>query len=233
MTVEAGAGDVVSRVVLQVRATVGDDWVSAATIWEAGFLGGDPDEPFGRILLDAAQTMISAGGDVVALFDEDGVHFANAFIANLTGDNIAFHSLVGDHLVVGSIDSPSLAKFQAVTEYTDINSFRQRNSSGSELSFTHSASVVVDNPAATPLIEFATLVVRTSSSGSGNVNGEIHLIRNDTGPPPFDADDAVLSCTRSGTGGQTTQTVTNYRNDGLTTWTYDVWDRMSGFSFRH
>src|SRR5690606_5633262 len=57
MTAEAGSGDVVSRVMLQVRASVSDDWVEAATLWEAGFEGGDPMKPFSRFVVDAAQVI--------------------------------------------------------------------------------------------------------------------------------------------------------------------------------
>lgn len=74
MTAEAGTGDVVARVVLQVRATTGDDWVSAGTIWEAGFTGGDPGSPFARIVNIADQFIVTDGSDdSLPLVFEDGV----------------------------------------------------------------------------------------------------------------------------------------------------------------
>lgn len=61
MTAVAGSGDVVARVVLQVRATVGGDWISAGTLWEAGFKGGDPDQPFSRSVTNVDQWAVTDG----------------------------------------------------------------------------------------------------------------------------------------------------------------------------
>ncbi|GAA2867521.1 hypothetical protein GGQ99_001280 [Aminobacter niigataensis] len=61
MTAQAGSGDVVAQIVMQVRATVGDDWVSAATMWEAGFVGGDPMQPFSRFVVKADQFVVTDG----------------------------------------------------------------------------------------------------------------------------------------------------------------------------
>lgn len=70
MVTQAGSGDIVARVVLQVRANVGAAWVAAATVWEAGFTGGNPLLPFGRIVLSADQIAITDGlGNTVALFE--------------------------------------------------------------------------------------------------------------------------------------------------------------------
>jgi hypothetical protein len=70
MVTEAGTGDIVARVVLQVRANVGATWVAAATVWEAGFVGGNPLAPFARIVLSADQIAITDSlGETVALFE--------------------------------------------------------------------------------------------------------------------------------------------------------------------
>lgn len=166
----AGEDDVVAKIELQVRAsTASSEWVTAGTIWEVG-VDGD-DNLFGRIVLAAAQTMIADGmGNVVALFDEDGVHLSNAFIANLTGDHIAFNTLTGDHIVVGSIDSPSLA-FSAVTEYGDLGySVSESRGGSAAYSFgpTVVATVVVDNPTNNPIIAFLNFTLTRSLSGSGS-----------------------------------------------------------------
>ncbi|TGV61127.1 hypothetical protein EN784_01630 [bacterium M00.F.Ca.ET.141.01.1.1] len=58
---EAGTGDVVSRVVMEVRATVGDVWVSSGIYAEAGFTGGNPAAPFSRLLLKADQILFTDG----------------------------------------------------------------------------------------------------------------------------------------------------------------------------
>lgn len=68
-----GGGDVVARVVLQLRATVGDDWVTAGTLWEAGFTGGDPGLPFSRIVMYADQIIFTDGTDTAKpMAFEDG-----------------------------------------------------------------------------------------------------------------------------------------------------------------
>ncbi len=178
MTVVAGTGDVVSRIVLQVRASVGDVWTSAATIWEAGF---DGVTPFGRIVLAAAQTLITTGGgDVLALFDEDGLHLANAFIDNLTGDQINFNTLTGNHIVVGSIDSPSLA-FEAVTEYADL-AWYESHSGGGNSSQAEQTKVTrtLNNPAGNPVLLIVNLDINVSISGSGGAGGFLKLKRNGT-----------------------------------------------------
>ncbi len=61
MTAQAGSGDVVARIVMQVRANASTAWVSAATIWEAGFVGGDPLQPFSRFVVKADQFVVTDG----------------------------------------------------------------------------------------------------------------------------------------------------------------------------
>lgn len=94
MTAEAGIGDVTARVVLQVRATVGDAWVSAGTIWEAGFVGGNPLAPFARVVVNATQFVVTDGTDAAnPLVFEDGelkltvARIGNAIVEQLTTAN--------------------------------------------------------------------------------------------------------------------------------------------------
>lgn len=73
MTAQAGSGDVVAQIVMQVRAAVGAEWVSAATMWEAGFVGGDPLQPFSRFVVKADQFVVTDGtNDGQPLVFEDG-----------------------------------------------------------------------------------------------------------------------------------------------------------------
>lgn len=74
MVATAGSGDVVSRISLQVYAAVEDQWVDVSTIWEAGFEGGDPGEPFGRIVMKADQFVLTDGtNNTLPFVFEDGV----------------------------------------------------------------------------------------------------------------------------------------------------------------
>jgi hypothetical protein len=216
MVVQAGTGDVVSRIVLQVRATVGDDWVAASTVWEAGFVGGDPGDPFGRIVLSAAQTMIADGmGDVIALFDEDGVHLSNAFIANLTGDQISFNTLTGDHIVVASIDSPSLA-FEAVTEFADISYLEDHSGTYDSGGLVERLSVLVDNPAGTPMLEIIYLELTNFKSGGGTgTNSRIDLKRDGVLQASVVRNDAEGNGTESAS-------LTQYNNSGATSIEYTI-----------
>lgn len=63
MRTQAGTGDVVSEVVLDVRASVGDVWVESATLWQAGFTGGNPLLPFSRFYVKASEFVVWDGSD--------------------------------------------------------------------------------------------------------------------------------------------------------------------------
>lgn len=63
MTAEVGTGDVTVRLVAQVRATVGDAWVEAGYFIEAGFVGGDPMQPFSRYVINVDQFVVTDGTD--------------------------------------------------------------------------------------------------------------------------------------------------------------------------
>lgn len=57
----AGSGDVTSRLIAQVRATIGDVWVDAGYVMEAGFTGGNPLAPFSRFVIKADQFVVTDG----------------------------------------------------------------------------------------------------------------------------------------------------------------------------
>ncbi|RUW55621.1 hypothetical protein EOA32_00970 [Mesorhizobium sp. M1A.F.Ca.ET.072.01.1.1] len=61
LVVSAGAGDVVSRLTAQVRATTGDAWVDAGLIMEAGFTGGNPALPFSNYIIKASNFYVTDG----------------------------------------------------------------------------------------------------------------------------------------------------------------------------
>lgn len=80
---------------------------------------GDPSLPVGfymeaksdgtrRILWDALQSVVLAGGVPVALFDPTGAFFNNALIVDLEAVNIKARSIYGDRIVVAGIDTPEL-----------------------------------------------------------------------------------------------------------------------------
>lgn len=131
MVAQAGSGDVVSRIVLQVYAAVEDQWIDVSTIWEAGFTGGNPANPFGRILLKAKEVVIMTGAlgdDPVALFTSDGLYLKNAFIHELDSNNIKARSIYGDRIVVAGVDTPEL-QIDSVTYVDEDSSTSNINSS--------------------------------------------------------------------------------------------------------
>ncbi|TPM92735.1 phage tail protein [Mesorhizobium sp. B2-1-3A] len=73
MRVVAGTGDVTAQLVLDIRATVADAFVTAGTLWEAGFVGGDPLQPFSRMVTNVKQWVVTDGTDSgTPLTFEDG-----------------------------------------------------------------------------------------------------------------------------------------------------------------
>ncbi|TPK18053.1 hypothetical protein [Mesorhizobium sp. B2-5-7] len=57
----AGTGDVVSRMVAQVRASIGSTWVDAGWVIEAGFTGGNPAAPFSNFIVNAGKFVVTDG----------------------------------------------------------------------------------------------------------------------------------------------------------------------------
>lgn len=122
MTAEAGSGDVVARVMLQVRATVGDDWMVAATLWEAGFVGGDPMQPFSRFVVDAATVVFRDPTTDFPLFViEGGVAWLDEVrIRNLTAVNIAVAGVETESIALNAVTYPYYDTFGAVPTMTGI-----------------------------------------------------------------------------------------------------------------
>ncbi|TIM24486.1 MAG: hypothetical protein E5Y74_01725 [Mesorhizobium sp.] len=58
---EAGSGDVVSRLVAEVRASIGATWVSSGFYMEAGFTGGNPLAPFSNFVINASKFVVTDG----------------------------------------------------------------------------------------------------------------------------------------------------------------------------
>jgi len=90
MRVVAGSGDVKAQLVLDIRATVDDAFVTAGTIWEAGFVGGDPLQPFSRMVTNVKQWVVTDGtnsgtpltfesGELKALFARFGTATMDLF----------------------------------------------------------------------------------------------------------------------------------------------------------
>lgn len=90
---EAGSGDVVSRMVAEVRATIGDVWVAAGWMLETGFVGGDPGQSFSNYVVTATKTIFRSGDGTqdaeVVLFDGDGAYLENARIGTVIFDQLS------------------------------------------------------------------------------------------------------------------------------------------------
>jgi hypothetical protein len=206
---------------ISVSATEGGVTQQAAILLDA-MSGGES-----RVILKGDKVLImDDGGSVQAMFDSTGTYIRNAFIDGLTADNITAHSitgdeiafdtLIGDHIVALSIDSPSLA-FEAVTEFEDI-SYSNSASGGSGGSNTGGqvlgASVIVSNPAATPIVEFISLSVSCGHSGAGGDNAGIRILRDGV---------VILTVIKTSNGGApVTGSQTTFLNTGATSYDYDI-----------
>lgn len=88
---QAGGGDVSTRLVIFMRASIGDVWTEVGTAWEAGIVGGDP---FSRETHIVGQfTIINPFDDarlplLVADTDTDTVYIQAAWIKKLEADDI-------------------------------------------------------------------------------------------------------------------------------------------------
>ncbi|TJV70346.1 MAG: hypothetical protein E5X76_20135 [Mesorhizobium sp.] len=60
---EAGSGDVVARLILEVRASVGATWVSSGLYMEAGFTGGNPAAPFSNLYVNTGKFVVTDGAN--------------------------------------------------------------------------------------------------------------------------------------------------------------------------
>ena len=109
MEVRAGAGDVVAKLAILMRATISSAWVEVGTIWEAGFTGGNPALPFSRMTNFADKFIVinPNNGAQLPVFVVDGalnqVIISNAMIKNLNATNINVNSLSSLSINAGEI----------------------------------------------------------------------------------------------------------------------------------
>ena len=226
----AGAtGDIVSRVDLQLRATTGDDYVSSGLVLEAGYEGGNPAAPFSRVLLYGSEVVIAnAGGDVAALFETEAgnVYFRNVFIHNLDATNITADKLDATEILQDGTLITELFAFGAVTEYEPISYSASLSSGSGEAAWTHHLTVIVDNPAENPTIEFISLsAFATEGGGVAGADAYIVVRRNGSATNVADGEDAGQCRRNSDTSGNGTTnfSATTYLPAGDDTTRYDVW----------
>lgn len=118
MDVVAGAGDVVARARLLMRASIGSVFVEVGTIWEAGFTGGNPLLPFSRETHFADKFVVvnPLDSSQIAPFAVVGgqVLISNAMIKNLNASNITVSTLTSltsniGAATAGTLTGPKLA----------------------------------------------------------------------------------------------------------------------------
>jgi len=190
--VVAGTGDVVARLVDMVQATTGDDWVEAGVIVEVGFTGGNPAMPFSRIVYTANQFVFAdPSGQWLPVVIDDGVaYFNNARIKDLTGDNIAAHSITGDHVGAGSLNAgvvmeqgtviTDLIAQDSLTRNSGKKSFSGLVSSNSG-GFVKLAEFTCDNPNPTAVNFLYNFAASISGGTNGNTNLIVRIVRNVSG----------------------------------------------------
>lgn len=229
MFASAGVGDVVSQFSVEARADVGDAFETAGLIIQTGYVGGDPGEPFSRVVVYGNQFLVAdSGGTAVALFDATGAYIENAFIKDLTADNITAAKLDAAEILQDGTLITDLFAFESVTEYEPVTySYDSGVRSGvynyDEGTYTHHGTVIVSNPAATPFIEFASVTVFGTITGTGSVDLFATVKRNGSASNVADGD-ILANAARSTTGTtNSAQPNTNFRNLGETTVRYDIW----------
>ncbi|WP_421912724.1 phage tail protein [Mesorhizobium sp.] len=100
---EAGSGDVVSRLVAEVRATVGAAWVSSGFYMEAGFVGGNAAAPFSNFVINASKFVVTDGTSRgTPLTFENGT--LKSLIANL-GDVTAAYIHSADNAMISDYNN--------------------------------------------------------------------------------------------------------------------------------
>lgn len=230
---EATSAGAQATIGISVSATENGVTQQAAILLDA-MSGGES-----RVILKGDKVLIAdEDGVVQAMFDATGTYIRNAFIQNLTADNIqahsitgdtiAFNTLIGDHIVALSIDSPSLA-FQAVTEFADLAySFGRSFGGGTDntRNLTNVLSVTVSNPAGNPFLQIVNLQTVLTVSGTAVVEANMRLLRNGT-----QINQANIPERNSGTAA-TTNVVTWY-SAPIGDTTYDIetaWDIQTGGS---
>src|SRR5690606_35820215 len=83
-----------------------------ATLWEAGFEGGDPTKPFSRFVVDAAQVIFRDPTTNFPLFviDEGVAWLDQVRIRDLTAVNIAVAGVETESLALNSVMYPYLVQ---------------------------------------------------------------------------------------------------------------------------
>jgi hypothetical protein len=242
ITAEATSSGAQATIGISVSATA-EGATKAASILLDALASGES-----RVIFAGDKIVImDAEGTIQALFDDDGATIRNAFILNLTGDNISFNTLTGDHImadtitgdniefntltgdhiVVASIDSPSLA-FNSVTDYYDIGWLESRSGGASGFDdgsyVTKATTVVPYNTSATPMLELCTINIQGSYAGTGGLDLISRLFRDGTA-----AGNLLLQAQKTSNGGAPViSSITNYRTDGSTSHTYYVhmWNQI-------
>jgi hypothetical protein len=218
---------------LSVSATENGVTQQAAILIDA-MSGGES-----RIVLKGDKVLIAdEDGVVQAMFDATGTYIRNALIQNLTADNIqagsitgdeiAFNTLIGDHIVALSIDSPSLA-FNSVTEFDQSYYFDDHTVGGggsyNEGAWTHHLTNIVTNTAGTPMIEFVSLRAFVQKlGGAGSAEGYIVLALD--GSATNVADGTDVQCRRRFAvdgNGTTVVSQTSFLPVGTVTRRHDIW----------
>ncbi|KQZ81868.1 hypothetical protein ASD64_08905 [Mesorhizobium sp. Root157] len=216
MTAEAGAGDVVARVVLQVRATVGDDWISAGTLWEAGFTGGNPALPFSRVMINAGQFVITDGtnsgtpfvytGSVLWL---NGVKVDWADIANAVigwaeiGDAVVNNFVAGTANIGNLVVGTSNLDFGAVTDSAELHAVAT-NLNGNGV-WHDVETLTIDNPSDIPVFMEISGTVTVSGVAGASGNTKARLINvSDGNSVVYETATATIT-----NGGSSTVTLSN------------------------
>lgn len=142
--------------------------VNAAGAWRYGGAFLDVGATGARWRFIADQIVFAnQQGDVLALFQPGTNYLNNAFIKELTADNIK----------AGSIDSPALA-FGAVTEQRQLYGDRTFDSNRSWSAITL-ASATINNQAANLVFVSTNIEMKLARSNSNSqIGGEIKLLRN-------------------------------------------------------
>lgn len=116
MVAEAGSGNVIARVVLQLRTSGSSEtWQTVGTVWEVGETGGNP---FGQILLQADKVVIATnvdGDNAVVPFAVDGtdVLINNLIVKNINAQNIQVAGVETESIALNAVTYPYIEEFAA------------------------------------------------------------------------------------------------------------------------
>lgn len=175
--VTAGTGDVVARLTDMVRASIADDWVEAGTVTEVGFTGGDPEQPFSRIVQYANQFVFTDGtATAIPVVFDGGVAYL---------DEVRVRQLIADEVeVIGKFNAGTvLEDGTIITSLISANTL-VANDSGSFDSFnaggeTNLTKVSINCPNPNPSFVFIeySLSAQAYRSSGGAVTTTVNLVR--------------------------------------------------------